>query len=284
MSSSSRELVDMEGEKMNQKQICQKKAIEKELKWIAKQENKLQKIALKEPQANSLKEQLESKIPEKVRTTLELTFCRAFAIVFEKGVGVIEKSYNKESIEQDYEIHDYAVKLKGNRQTLKKMKKSATNAGLGNMAITTVEGIGLGILGIGMPDIVIFVGVLLKGIYEMALHYGFAYDTPEERMLILKMMETAMTKGEAWIEKDAEIEKMLALGVEVNVNHKELEIQEQQTASAFAMDMLLLKFIQGFPIVGMIGGASNPVYYNKVIRYVKLKYQKRYLLNKYRDC
>ena len=27
-----------------------------------------------------------------------------------------------------------------------------------------------------------------------------------------------------------------------------------------------------------IGGAANPVYYNKVMRYVQLKYQKRYLL------
>ena len=42
--------------------------------------------------------------------------------------------------------------------------------------------------------------------------------------------------------------------------------------------MLLLKFIQGLPVVGLIGGAANPVYYRKVMRYVQLKYHKRYLL------
>ena len=44
------------------------------------------------------------------------------------------------------------------------------------------------------------------------------------------------------------------------------------------MDMLILKFIQGLPIVGIIGGAANPVYYRKVMRYVQLMYRKRYLL------
>ena len=30
-------------------------------------------------------------------------------------------------------------------------------------------------------------------------------------------------------------------------------------------------------VVGLIGGAANPVYYRKVMRYVELKYRKRYL-------
>ena len=59
----------------------------------------------------------------------------------------------------------------------------------------------------------------------------------------------------------------------------ELKQQEKDTASVFAMDMLLLKFIQGLPVVGILGGAANPVYYKKVMKYVRLKYRKRYLLN-----
>ena len=31
-------------------------------------------------------------------------------------------------------------------------------------------------------------------------------------------------------------------------------------------------------VVGLIGGAANPVYYRKVMRYVQLKYHKRCLL------
>ena len=48
------------------------------------------------------------------------------------------------------------------------------------------------------------------------------------------------------------------------------------------MDMLLLKFIQGAPVIGIFGGAGNPVYYSRVMEYVKVKYQKRYLLGQMR--
>ena len=41
--------------------------------------------------------------------------------------------------------------------------------------------------------------------------------------------------------------------------------------------MLLLKFIQGLPVVGVLGGAANPVYYNKIMKYIQIKYRKRYL-------
>lgn len=44
------------------------------------------------------------------------------------------------------------------------------------------------------------------------------------------------------------------------------------------MHMILLKFIQGLPVVGIIGGAANPIYYSKVMKYVQMKYRKRYLL------
>jgi hypothetical protein len=56
--------------------------------------------------------------------------------------------------------------------------------------------------------------------------------------------------------------------------------QLQHTSDAFAMDMLLMKFIQGLPIVGIVGGLANPVYYQRILNYVKLKYRKRYLLTK----
>lgn len=49
------------------------------------------------------------------------------------------------------------------------------------------------------------------------------------------------------------------------------------------MDMLVLKFIQGLPLVGALGGAANPVYYRRVLNYVQLKYHKRYLYQKRRE-
>ena len=254
------------------------KALQKELLAVEKQEKKLQKafVKAKDP---AWKTALGDKIPKKVYTGLESTFCKAFSLVFNQGRVVIEKSYSKENLQENHTIRDFAVKLKGGRKELRQMDKSARKADLLNLAATTLEGIGLGALGIGMPDIVLFLGTLLKGIYETALNYGFDYDSPGERLLILKMMETALRTGDSWAEKNAETDRILE-NPGAEVTEQALEQQIAATSGVFAMDMLLLKFIQGIPVVGIIGGAANPLYYRRIMKYVQLKYRKRYLTRK----
>lgn len=252
------------------------KAIAKELSAVHKQELRLAQAAGKAKPAG-WKESLESKLPPKVYANLEAAFCKGFSIVFEQGKAVIEKGFNKENIQADHKIRDYAVQMKGGRRELRQMRKSAGRSGFLNLTATTVEGIGLGILGIGLPDIVLFLGMLLKGIYEIALHYGFDYEAPQERLLILKMMAAALGSGEEWERRDQEIEELLTHQPE-EIPDGMFQEQMKQTASVFAMDMLLLKFLQGLTIIGVIGGAANPVYYHKVMKYVELKYRKRYLL------
>ena len=159
----------------------------------------------------------------------------------------------------------------------------ARGANAKNLLLSTVEGVGLGALGIGLPDIVLFVGMLLKGIYETALRYGFPYEDPAEQMWILRMMETALTKGPLWTEKNQGVDAFLYQGLMEEPTKEALSQQIQATAQTFAMDMLVLKFIQGLPLVGALGGAANPVYYRRVLNYVQLKYHKRYLYQKRRE-
>lgn len=258
-------------------------ALGKELQQIEKQEQKLKNAALK-AKPSGWKAQLESKIPEKVYEGLESAFCKGFSVVFSKGRPIIEKSYKKEKMIIDYAIRDYAVLKKGGKRELKQMRKCASHTTTLNMAITTVEGVGLGALGIGMPDIVLFLSTLLKGVYETALNYGFEYESPKEQIFILKMMEASLCSGMDWWRLNEQVDGMMNTsdlsGDRGGISEDDLEKQIKETASAFAVDMLLLKFIQGLPVVGVIGGAANPVYYNKVIKYVQLKYRKRYLLKK----
>lgn len=142
---------------------------------------------------------------------------------------------------------------------------------------------GLGLLGIGLPDIVLFVGMLLKGVYETALRYGFSYESPAERMLILRMMDASLTRGPVWGEKNRAVDGFLRQELAAAPTREELDRQLRQTAQTFALDMLALKFIQGLPLVGVLGGAANPVYYHRVMRYVQLKYHKRYLYGKRKE-
>lgn len=89
-----------------------------------------------------------------------------------------------------------------------------------------------------------------------------------------------MAAGEDWKVLDSGNNSYIAGEMEMVFDEKELKQQIERTANAFATEMLVTKFIQGLPVVGILGGAANPVYYQKIMRYVQLKYRKRYLLGK----
>lgn len=250
-------------------------ALNKELALVRKQEQRMEQSARNASPA-LWKTELESRIPPKVYSGLESAFCKGFSLVFRQGRAIIEKSCSRETLQAEFTLRDYAVQLKGGRKELKQLRKGAKQSDFLNLALTTAEGVALGALGVGMPDIVLFLATLLKGVYETAISYGFGYESPREQLLILTMMQTALSTGEDWAAANARTDELLTL--EDEVTEETLQQQIQATASVFAMDMLLLKFIQGLPVVGILGGAANPVYYRKVMKYVQLKYRKRYLL------
>lgn len=261
------------------------KAIQKEWKALQKRESRIEVVFEKEQNGTGWRQMLEAKVPDKIRTNLEKAFCVAFTTVFEKGTGIIEKSYDRQKILDNVQIQNYAFQVKADRKSLKQVRNGVAHKNLGNIAATAVEGVGLGVLGIGLPDIVIFTGVLLRGVYEVSLHYGFDYDTEEERYFILKLMETAMRSGEAWKAGNGEIDRLIiemaeeeaCPGPAAYATKEDVAEQIRNTSDAFAADMLILKFVQGIPIVGILGGCGNPVYYNKVMKYAQMKYQRRYL-------
>lgn len=126
-----------------------------------------------------------------------------------------------------------------------------------------------------------FISMVLKG-DEVSLRYGYDYDSSAEKYFILKLMGTVLSKGDEWISGNAAVDEILTAPPYVSDEIIKEEIQN--TARMFASDMLLLKFVQGLPIVGAIGGAFNPVYYSKIMNYVRLKYHKRYLTDKLQEA
>ena len=248
----------------------------REMTAVMKQELRLWRAARRR-QIPQWKQKLEQMVPGKARRGLEQAFGRGFSLIFSKGVGVIEKTYPKQDLQSDYAIRDYAFRLKGRRRELKQIRRGAGRLNLRNLTATTMEGVALGLLGIGMPDVAVFLGVLFRGIYETALSYGFAYESPAEKLLILKMMEAALSSGDDWVRSNEQVDQMLVREM-ADITPAELEEQTRRTAAAFSVELLLLKFIQGIPVAGVLGGAGNTVYYHRIMQYVQLKYRKRYLL------
>ncbi len=248
---------------------------QKEWEALCKREQKLLEKR-KEKKETALNKLLSDKVPPKLQSTLDTAFGKAFALVFEKGTSIIEKTYNKDALEKAFKINQYADELQGNRKSLQTFSKKAGKAGTVNLAVSGVSGVGMGLLGIGLPDIPVFTGMILKCVYEIALSFGFDYTSVSERYFILLLVEGAVSYGEHLVQVDAQIESFMK---EPKLPEGYLETKQISSASSgLSKELLYMKFLQGIPLVGAVGGAYDVVYMKQITAYAKLKYQKRFLI------
>ena len=251
----------------------------------------------KEDKESVIQQKIAEKIPDKLESTLNTAFRKAFELVFEKGTGVIEKTYDKAGHEQSFQVNAYAAGIRKNRKSVKAFSKQAGASRTKNLLISGVEGVGLGILGIGIPDIPLFTAVILKSIYEIALSYGFSYGTEEEQCFILKMIEAVFLHGErfeqanmelnVWMEQkecncmeDMESAEVVEGMEDVRDMEKmrcDKKEQISRTSDVLAEALLYMKFIQGIPVAGIVGGLADTIYLKKITDYVDLKYKRRFL-------
>lgn len=150
------------------------------------------------------------------------------------------------------------------------MDKGARKDNLLNNGWTTVSGAALGLLGMGIPDIPLLVSTLLKGIYEIAIGYGFDYEAEEEKIYILRLIRTALSEGEQRSLFRRQLDSMSYVC-------GSLEEEIAMTAKVLSDALLVEKFVQGIPVVGVVGGLINHVVYTKISTLAGIKYKKRYL-------
>lgn len=254
-----------------------KTPMEAELAKLEKQEQRFLDKR-KDKKDSFLNQKLEEKIPEGLQDKLDTAFSKAFQVVFEKGTGIIEKTYNKEKLEQEHQINCFATETKQDRKSLKAFSKKAGKAGTLNLAVSGASGIGLGILGIGIPDIPLFTGMMLKQIYQTALNYGFEYESQKERYFVLKIIQGAVSYGDTLMEIDDELNQFIDEGI--FSDEIDIEGAITETAGCLSKELLYMKFLQGIPVAGAIGGAFDVVYMKKIAEYSELKYRRRFYENR----
>lgn len=219
---------------------------------------------------------LAEKVPKKLQRTLDAAFEKAFLLVFEKGMGIIEKTYRRDELEKKYKVNLYTDKLYHTRKRLRVFSKEASKAGLKNQVLSGSAGVGMGVLGIGLPDIPVFTGMLLKCVYEIALSYGFDYRSEAEKYFILLLIEGAVSYGNHLAEVDHKIEVFSSAPQLPEPYSPRAQIAK--TSGMLSKELLHMKFLQGIPVVGIVGGAYDLVYMKQVSEYARIKYQKRFLL------
>lgn len=249
--------------------IRQWKSMEKkELSYLEKQY---------ESGISALSGTITEKIPEKFDASLKGMFAKAFSLIFEKGTAVIEKTYRKEKHAETYQKNEFMHAMHDSANSAAAFSRHAGLTRTKNLAISGVEGIGLGIFGVAVPDIPLFTAMIMKSVYETALSYGYDYERPEERLFILKLIETSTLHGDELFRADREINRWIHAGRPFSTT---LEDQIKRTSDALAMDLLASKAVQNIPVVGVLGGSYNVIFINNATKYADLKYKRRFLFAK----
>ena len=87
-----------------------RKACRRELKFLEKH---------KEKKDGKITAMLSDKVPDGLQSALDKTFEKSFGLIFEKGTGIIEKSYNKEKAIQNFDLDDYIATIKNDKKSFK---------------------------------------------------------------------------------------------------------------------------------------------------------------------
>lgn len=251
---------------MNQKEWI------KEHKKLVSEEKRFLKVGQKEKKS-FLNDTVERFLPDGIQEKLNLAFIKGFEVVFRKGIPIVEKTYSRRQKEEDFRVNQFAFNEKETK-SMAGFRQSANRSSRKNMLISGAEGAALGVLGIGLPDIPIFIGMIIKAMQEISLSYGFSFDNDDEKIFMLKLIRTSLSSGEHLVEENISVGRLIC-GFEEPIGTMKEEIEK--TASVLSDRLLYMKFVQGIPIVGMIGGLSDYTVMKEISQYARLAYKKRFL-------
>lgn len=253
-----------------------------EKEWIILQKDEAKYTAKRVDGPTSvLVTKLESVVPQKLREKINFAFQKGFTIIFEKGTKIIERTYNKKKKENDFKVNAFSNELRRSSHSAHKFMKSAKSTQFLNLLISLVEGIGLGLLGISIVGMPIFLGMILKSVYEVCLSFGYDYHDEGEKILIMKIIEVSMLDSENFERGNAEvneaIDSIVLHGDVIEGWNVSKEEQIKLASDSIAKETTCMKFIESIAIVGVVGGLFDPVYINRITEYAVLKYGRRFL-------
>ncbi|MDO5518218.1 MAG: EcsC family protein [Clostridium sp.] len=260
----------------------EEKVILKEKRNLAKKEDKFIRkkefMFLKE-KLTPLKSKVEDKIPEKLAGTINKAFEKGFYYIFEKGTSIIEKSYDIKEIKLEADVNQYRLSKEISSRNLRIIDKGVNQGKVISQGITAVEGSALGFLGVGMPDIPVFISVILRMIYEISLKYGFDYNNDKEKVLILNIICFGISDSDNKEKYSKSCDKIIDLIDNNKPNKIDLELDNmiKETSKNLVDTLLVSKFIQGIPFVGAVGGAVNYMVLSNISKAAKMKYKKRFI-------
>ena len=155
-----------------------------------REENRWRRKALHR-QPGELQARIAEKVPETVRDTLTAAFGAAFSAAL-AGEPLLRRTASPKA---------EARRLARAEEQLRTPERFSSVRGTGRSAVfsaaaaSAVRGSGLGLLGIGLPDIPLFAASLLRSLGQIARGYGYITSTRKERRIMLLVLDAALTGG-----------------------------------------------------------------------------------------
>ena len=253
-----------------------KTVLQKEIERLRRHERWfLRKQLDREP--TKLDQFLEDKVPAKLEETLDKAFAKAFHLIFSKGSSIISKTFSTDKLIDEFQSDSADLVLLGGGRQMRRFKRRAVATGTAHTIVSTVTGAALGFVGGTIPDIALFITLLLRNIYKISMKYGYSFDTEEEQKFILRVIAAAVQDGDDMIRANKEVNQLIREGLDSDSSSVDERINEAAVALAHAL--LLMKFLQKIPVVGVVGGASDFIYMERISDYAVLKYQRRFLVD-----
>lgn len=240
-----------------------------------------EKLLTAQPPALPMQDKIEQKVPVQVRQTLEAAFLKAFEAVFFQGDNLIRRTLQREKLEQQHRRCDELLEQQPGMWSVQRVGWNVHGARLSQQLGVLLEGSLLGLPGIGLPDILVFLSLLLRNVYGTAVRCGFDCDAPEERIYLLLLICCGASAGEERKAYRRRLEHAADSIWVQNMPHESVEQCVQEAAHVLALSMLAAKFVQGIPLVGVVGGPANLITLRSISRLACVEYQLRYLREKY---
>ena len=160
---------------------------------------------------------------------------------------------------------------------LSKLGAKAAARASANMVFSTVQGGLMGVFGIGLPDVPIFLAAVFKTLFEISLRFGYPYNTRQEQLY--QMLVICAAVGEPADRRRAAADlnllaRELQIGAGVSFSWEETK---RRAAKALCSAALTPNVVQGVPIVGVYGGFRNGVLLRQIGSMAAVKYQQRLL-------
>ncbi len=144
------------------------------------------------------------------------------------------------------------------------------------IALATAEGAATGLAGAAgmVPDILSLVAITLRAAGETATYCGFDITRPEERLEVLRVLDSVASSGDA--------RKQIVVTPATRTASRLARQQSTQLLEQIGLKLTEKKLAQFLPLAGaIVGGGLNYLYTRNVCTTARHHYRERFLRRKY---